>query len=94
MAIYSTLPIAGINLTQTFPSTAQVTVGPLGLETFASDGRLYVFGHAASAAALSAGTTVTVNSAFSIAASSAGSYLVGSAGLDASSYGWVSKASV
>ena len=93
MAIYSTLPIAGINLTQTFPSTAQVTVGPLGLETFASDGRLYVFGHAASAA-LSAGTTVTVNSAFSIAASSAGSYLVGSAGLDASSYGWVSKASV
>ena len=93
MAIYSTLPIAGINLTQTFPSTAQVTVGPLGLETFASDGRLYVFGRAASAA-LSAGTTVTVNSAFSIAASSAGSYLVGSAGLDASSYGWVSKASV
>ena len=91
---YSTLPIAGIDLTQTFPSSAQVTVGPLGLETFASDGRLYVFGQAATAAALTAGATVTVSTAFVISPSSAGSYTVSTAGLDAGAFGWVSKASV
>lgn len=94
MAAYSTLPIAGIDLTQTFPATAQVTVGPLGLETFASDGRLYVFGEATTAAALTAGTTVSLNSAFVIAANTAGAYTVGTAGLVAGDYAWVSKASV
>jgi hypothetical protein len=94
MAAYSTLPIAGINLTQTFPATAvEVTTGPLGLETFASDGRLYVFGEAYTAA-ITAGSTVTLNSAFVISPNSAGSYTVGSANLVAGDYAWVSKASV
>ncbi len=93
MAAYSTLPIAGINLTQTFPATAQTTVGPLGLETFASDGRLYVFGEAYTAA-ITAGSTVTLNSAFVMSPNSAGAYTVGSANLVAGDYAWVSKASV
>ena len=80
-------------MTQTFPATAQTTVGPLGLETFASDGRLYVFGEAYSAA-LTAGSTVTVNTAFIISPSSAGSYTVGTADLVAGDFAWVSKASV
>ena len=92
---YSTLPIAGIDLTQIFPSTAQVTVGPEGLQTFGSDGRLYVFGQVGSAASIASSALCNVNTTtFEITANTAGSYKFGPNSAAANSYVWVSKASV
>jgi len=67
---YSTLPIAGVSLTTVTPvdfaltngSTAEVipAFGPIGAETFASDGKRYVFAQAAATITPST-TTCTVN---------------------------------
>ena len=95
---YSVLPIAGVDLyntTTTNPNSANVniaTFGPLGAETFGSDGFRYVFAQAAVAIGTSTATCVINASTFQ-ATLGAGTYLSGSS-MASGDYGWFSKASV
>jgi hypothetical protein len=95
---YSVLPIAGVDLyntTTTNPNSANVniaTFGPLGAETFGSDGFRYVFAQAGVAIATSTATCVINASTFQ-ATLGAGTYLSG-ASMASGDYGWFSKASV
>jgi len=94
---YSVLPIAGVDLyntTTTNPNslTAIATFGPLGAETFGSDGFRYVFAQAAVAIGTSTATCVINASTFQVTLG-AGTYLSG-ASMASGDYGWFSKASV
>jgi hypothetical protein len=95
---YSTLPIAGVDLvnlaaTQSNSAgTAIATFGPLGAETFGSDGFRYVFAQAGAAIGVST-ATCTINASTFQATPSAGTYLSG-ASMASGDYGWFSKASV
>jgi hypothetical protein len=96
---YSTLPIAGVDLvdTQTVAEQALnggvVTFGPLGAETFASDGKRYVW--AVAGEAITANTaTCSINTSTFVATASAGTYLAPTATMASGDYGWFSKASV
>ena len=95
---YSVLPIAGVDLyntTTTNPNSANVaipTFGPLGAETFGSDGFRYVFAQAGVAIAASTATCVINASTFQTTLG-AGTYLSG-ASMASGDYGWFSKASV
>ena len=95
---YSVLPIAGVDLyntTTTNPNSANVniaTFGPLGAETFGSDGFRYVFAQAGVAIGASTATCVINASTFQ-ATLGAGTYLSG-ASMASGDYGWFSKASV
>ena len=95
---YSVLPIAGVDLyntTTTNPNSANVniaTFGPLGAETFGSDGFRYVFAQAAVAIGTSTATCVINASTFQVTLG-AGTYLSG-ASMASGDYGWFSKASV
>ena len=95
---YTVLPIAGVDLANTAQTnsnsagTAIATFGPLGAETFGSDGFRYVFAQAG--AAIGASTaTCTINASTFQATPSAGTYLSG-ASMASGDYGWFSKASV
>jgi hypothetical protein len=96
---FSTLPIAGVDLndTQTVAEqTAQaglVTFGPLGTETFASDGRRYVWA-VAGAAITASTTTCSINASTFVATGSAGTYLAPAVAMASGDYGWFSAASV
>jgi len=96
--VYSVLPIAGVDLyntTTTNPNSANVaipTFGPLGAETFGSDGFRYVFAQAAVAIGTSTATCV-INASTFLATLGAGTYLSG-ASMASGDYGWFSKASV
>ena len=96
---FTTLPIAGIDLndTQTVAEQALqsglVTFGPLGTETFASDGRRYVW--ALAGAAITASTaTCSINASTFVATGSAGTYLSPAVAMASGDYGWFSAASV
>jgi hypothetical protein len=97
---YSTLPIAGVDLvdTQTVTElaangTTVPTFGPLGAETFASDGRRYVW--AVAGAAIAANTaTCSINASTFVATGSAGTYLAPTTAMASGDYGWFSAASV
>jgi len=97
---YSTLPIAGVDLvdTQTVTEltasgTTVPTFGPLGAETFASDGRRYVW--AVAGAAITANTTTcSINASTFVATGSAGTYLAPTVAMASGDYGWFSAASV
>ena len=95
---YTVLPIAGVDLyntTTTNPNSANVniaTFGPLGAETFGSDGFRYVFAQAAAAIGASTATCVINASTFQVTTGS-GTYLSG-ASMASGDYGWFSKASV
>ena len=99
---YTVLPIAGTDLYNTAPSTSQVigsttvtvpTFGPLGAETFGSDGFRYVFAQAGVAIAASAATCIINASTFQVTLGATGTYLSG-ASMASGDYGWFSKASV
>jgi hypothetical protein len=96
---FTTLPIAGIDLndTQTVAEqTAQsglVTFGPLGAETFASDGLRYVWAKAGEAITAST-ATCSINTTTFVATASAGNYKAPSTTMASGDYGWFSKASV
>ena len=100
---YSVLPIAGINLTTTTPidfaytngSTAESipAFGPLGAETFGSDGLRYVFAQAGGAITAST-TTCSINVTTFVATGSAGTYTSPAVDLASGDYAWFSKASV
>ena len=96
---YSVLPIAGIdltNLTTTNTNSAGTSVptfGPLGAETFGSDGLRYVFA-VAGAAITATLTTCTVNASTFVATASGGTYTSPATAMASGDYGWFSKASV
>ena len=96
---YSTLPIAGVDLvdTQTAAEIAAnggvVTFGPLGTETFASDGKRYVWAKAN--ATITASTAVcTVSPTTFLVTATGGSYTSPAVAMAAGDYGWFGAASV
>ena len=100
---YSTLPIAGINLNSITTldfvlvngSTTEAipNFGPLGAETFASDGKRYVFAQAA--ATIPAGTTVcAINATTFQVAATGGSYVSPAESMVSGDFGWFGVASV
>jgi len=95
---YSTLPIAGVDLVDT-QTVAEIALnggvpsfGPLGAETFANDGRRYVWAKAGTAIAAST-ATVVINASTFAATLGAGSYFT-AASMASGDYGWFSIASV
>lgn len=96
---YSVLPIAGIDLTNisnyndNSAGTDIPTQGPLGLQTFGSDGLRYVFAQAGAAITASL-ATCTVNASTFVATASGGTYLSPATAMVSGDYGWFSKASV
>jgi hypothetical protein len=96
---FSTLPIAGVDLvdTQTVAEQALnsglVTFGPLGAETFASDGKRYVWAKAGETIAAST-ATCSINTTTFVATGSAGTYTGPTVAMASGDYGWFSKASV
>ena len=100
---YSTLPIAGVKLTGTTPiefayvngSTDESipNFGPLGTQTFGSDGKRYVFAQAG--AAITASTaTCSINASTFVATGSAGSYTSPAVALASGDYAWFAATSV
>jgi hypothetical protein len=96
---YSVLPIAGVDLTNLNVSNASSdgtlvpTFGPLGAETFGSDGLRYVFAKANGAIPAST-TACTVNATTFLATASGGSYTSPATAMVAGDFGFFSKASV
>jgi hypothetical protein len=96
---FTTLPIAGVDLndTQTVAEQATqsglVTFGPLGTETFASDGKRYVWAKAGETIAAST-ATCSINTTTFVATGSAGTYTGPTVSMASGDYGWFSKASV
>ena len=96
---YSVLPIAGVDLvdlTTVNTNSAGVAVptfGPLGAETFGSDGLRYVFAKAGEAITAST-ATCSINASTFVATASAGTYLAPATTMASGDYGWFSKASV
>ena len=96
---YSTLPIAGIDLTST-QTAANIAVygepvdfGPLGTQTFASDGLRYVW--AVAAATIAPSTTVcNINTTAFTVAATGGAYISPAVSMVTGDYGWFGKASV
>ena len=95
---YSVLPIAGVDLANTTnvnlnsAGTNIATFGPLGAETFGSDGFRYVFAQAGTAIGVSTATCIINASTFQVTLGT-GTYLSG-ASMASGDYGWFSKASV
>jgi len=96
---YSVTPLAGLDLTQavnTNPNSAGTSipvVGPLGLEVFGSDGKLYVLAQAN--ASIPASTAVcTIDPATFLATASGGSYTSVASALVTGQVAFFSKASV
>jgi hypothetical protein len=95
---FSTLPIAGVDLVdiQTVAdqtSTAGSNFGPLGTQTFANDGKRYVW--AVAGAAITANTaTCSINASTFVATASAGTYLAPTTTMASGDYGWFAATSV
>ena len=97
---FTVLPIAGIDLTDIQTVAEQAlnggtvpTFGPLGAETFADDGRRYVWAKAGEAITAST-ATCSINTTTFVATASAGTYLAPTTTMSSGDYGWFSKASV
>lgn len=96
---YSTLPIAGVDLVSlqttntNSAGTAVPTFGPLGAETFGSDGKRYVFAKAGGAITAST-ATCSINASTFVATGSAGSYTSPATTMASGDYGWFSATSV
>jgi hypothetical protein len=94
---YSVLPIAGVLLTSAQQiedgTTSVPTFGPLGAETFGSDGLRYVFAKAN--ASIPASTAVcTIDPATFLVTATGGAYLSPAVDLVSGQYAWFGKASV
>jgi len=100
---YSVLPISGVDLngntTVSFAYTNGTTsvsipsFGPLGSQTFGSDGRRYVFARAGGTIAANA-TSVTINASTFAATSGGGSYISSAESMVSGDYGWFGVTSV
>lgn len=96
---YSVSHVIGTTLTSTVPTnpnsagTAIPTEGPLGLQVFGSDGKLYVLAKAG--ASISASTAVCdVDPDTFVVAATGGAYTSPAVALSSGDYAWFSKASV
>lgn len=96
---YSVTPSLGIDFNNTVTTntnsagTAVPTIGPLGLEVFGSDGKIYVLAQAN--ASISASTAVcTVNATTFLVTASGGAYTSPATALVSGDVAWFSKASV
>lgn len=99
MTVYTTLPIAGIDLNGVTTAnlnsagTSVPTFGPLGAETFGSDGKRYVFAKAG--ADIAASTTVCdINTTTFVVAATGGAYTSPTVAVASGQYAWFGKASV
>lgn len=97
---YTVLPIAGVDLVDTQTATeiaangaVAPNFGPLGTQTFANDGKRYVWAKAGEAITAST-ATCSVNTTTFVATASAGTYLAPTTTMASGDYGWFSKASV
>ena len=97
---YTVLPIAGVDLVDTQTVAEQAlnggtvpTFGPLGAETFGSDGLRYVWAKAGEAITAST-ATCSINTTTFVATASAGTYEAPTTTMASGDYGWFSKASV
>ena len=91
---FTVLPIAGVDLVSLQATNSGVpTFGPLGAETFGSDGKRYVFAQAGEAIAAST-ATCSINTTTLVATGSAGTYAGPTTAMVSGDYGWFSKASV
>jgi hypothetical protein len=96
---FTVLPIAGVDLVNLAATnsnsagTSIATFGPLGAETFGSDGLRYVFAQAGAAITAST-TTCSINASTFVATPSAGTYLSPATAMASGDYAWFSKASV
>jgi hypothetical protein len=99
---YSTLPIAGVDLNSNTPISFEYVngattidipnFGPLGSQTFGSDGKRYVFAQAG--AAIGASTaTCSINASTFVASASGGTY-VSQASMASGDFGWFAATSV
>ena len=99
---YSVLPISGVNLNGITPESFEYTngstvigipsFGPLGAETFGSDGKRYAFAQAGAAIAASTATCIVNASTFQVTLG-AGTYVSG-ASMASGDYGWFAGTSV
>ena len=100
---YTVLPISGVDLNgityESFEYTNGSTAigipsfGPLGSQTFGSDGLRYVFAKAGGTIAAGA-TDVTVNASTFAATATGGTYIAPAESMVAGDYGWFGKTSV
>jgi hypothetical protein len=97
---YTVLPIAGVDLVDIQTVAEQAlnggtvpTFGPLGAETFGSDGLRYVWAKAGEAITAST-ATCSINTTTFVATASAGTYKAPTTTMASGDYGWFSKASV
>ena len=90
---YSVTPTSGIDFTAVYPVGTVAPIGPLGLEVFGSDGRLWVLAKANGA--IPASTAVcTVAPATFLATATGGAYTSPATALVAGDTAWFNKASV
>ena len=99
---YSVTPIAGLNLNDIVPTRTEVigattvvvpSVGPIGMQVFGNDGKLYVLGKANATIAAST-ATCTVNATTFLVTATGGSYTSPAVGLVTNDFAFFSKASV
>jgi hypothetical protein len=97
---YSVSHIIGADFNNIVPSnlasdgtTVVPTIGPLGLEAFGSDGKLYVLAKASGSISAST-TTCAINTTTFAASGTTGSYTSPAVALAANDVAWFSKASV
>ena len=97
---YTVLPIAGVDLVDIQTVAEQATnggtvptFGPLGAETFASDGKRYVWAKAGSAITAST-ATCSINTTTFVATGGAGTYAGPAVAMASGDYGWFGAASV
>jgi len=90
---FTVLPIAGVDLTKVYPTGEVPTFGPLAAETFASDGKRYVFAKAGEAITAST-ATCSINASTFIATGSAGAYTAPATALVSGDYAWFAATSV
>jgi hypothetical protein len=96
---FTTLPIVGIDINDTV-TVAEIALnggvvpfGPLGTETFASDGKRYVWAKAN--ATITASTAVcTVNPSTFLVTATGGAYTSPAVAMAAGDYGWFGASSV
>jgi hypothetical protein len=97
---FTTLPIVGVDLVdiqtvaeQALNGGTSPNFGPLGTQTFANDGKRYVWAKAGEAITAST-ATCSVNTTTFVATASAGTYAAPVFTMASGDYGWFSKASV
>jgi len=97
---FTTLPIAGADLVDTQTAvelaasgTTVPTFGPLGTQTFANDGKRYVWAKAGEAITAST-ATCSINASTFVVTASGGSYTSPAVAVASGAYAWFAATSV